>query len=321
MTLVESLFPKRNLMVFIGEENHSSKFKPNLFSRIWNIPETLPSKELLIVPVKGLGEPYKLSKEMVLCLNRKFWVLFVESSFLTRDVILFDTFPQNDENSYFTKENVQFLRKYNCHSLTVCDIGVYKSRSLMNLLHTALMELSSLNISICLATILGYNSRGYTDVENADEHITYKKEFYLNSEIGQNVKDDFHFIQIDGKFRILELFQICSFTKNPADTVLQHIKKEAEGYKNTLKPLLDAGFFEKFIKTLDKGNSFDFELLNTNLSKCGFKGDLIDKQWSHKYERLCQNIKSTNNKQSAIQELILEISNNINNTIYFLEKI
>lgn len=324
MTQIEFLLSKRELSVFIGVENHSTPYNPLLFNKIWELPDSLPSKDLLIMPINGLGEPYMLSKEKVMCNGRSLWVLFVESPSLVHYAFLFDTFPQTDENNYFTDECIQFLQKSNCCSVAVCDIGVYKSRSLVNLLNYAISSLGKYNMSVCLATILGYNSRGYTDIETEDEKSKYKKEYYLRSDIeAAVVSDSFYFIQIERWFNMFELFKICCQTKSPAEVKLQEIKEQAKDYRDSLKPLWDAGFFRIFITSLDKGDSFDFDGLDNKLKECGFKGELVDANWCSKYDELCSKIRRAkqNDRGFYVQDLISAIDKNIKSTINFVKLI
>ena len=248
----------------------------------------------------------------------------MESLCLSHNAILFDSFPQTDENNYFTEETIKFLQKSNCGTVAVCDMGVYKSRSLVNLLNSAISSLGIYNISVCLTPILGYNSRGYTDIEIGEESSMYTKEFYLQSDSEVSViNDKFHFVQIDKKFNFSELCQICSLTKNPAESILQGIILQAKGYKETLEPLWKAKVLQKIIESRGKGDSFDFKSLEENLSKCGFKGNLIDPEWPSIYDYLCRKIKQANqtNRNSCVQELISAIGNNINATISFLNLI
>ena len=324
MTLTEDLLSKRELIVFIGVENHSTPYNPLLFNAIWGLPESLPSNNLLIIPINRLGRPYMLSNERMMCYERALWVIFVDSPFFTHYAFLFDTFPQTDDNNYFTNENLQFLQKTNCSSVGICDIGVYKSRSLVKLLNCAISSLGKYNITVCLVTILGYNSRGYTDIEIEDEHSTYQKEYYLHSDIEKAVTDDnFYFIQIDKKFKLPELLMICCFTKSQVEVKLQEIKEQAAGYIRNLKPLLDATYIKIFIESLNKGDKFDFATLENNLKEWGFKGDLIDTQWSYIYEKLRRNVEIPNkdNRGPNVQKLIEAISNNINSTINFVKSI
>lgn len=324
MTLLEDLLSKRELAVFLGVENHSTPYNPFLFNKIWFIPDSLPTKNLLIIPINGLGESYKLSKEMVMCHGIAFRVLFVDSPYFTHYAFLFDSFPQTDENNYFTSNCIQFLQKLKCSTIVVCDMGVYKSRSLVNLLNNAITSLGKYNITVCLATILGYNSRGFTDIEIGDESAIYQKDYYLQSDIEVAVTNDhFNFFQIDRKFNLSSLFTICCQSKSPAESKLQEIKEQAQGYIHTLKPLLDANFFRTYIKTLYKGGSFDFISLETNLKKWGFKGNLLDSHWDAIYEKLCRNIRMSNpnNRESHVYELISAIGSNINNTIKFIQSI
>lgn len=324
MTLAEDILSKRELLVFIGVENHSTSYHPCLFNQIWDIPDMIISKDLLIIPIHGLGKPYKVSKNQISCYGRSLWLLFVESSTLTHYAFLFDSFAQTDENSFFSETQIRFLTQGNCRTVVVCDIGVYKSRSLVNILNSALSSLVVSNISVCLATILGYNSRGYTDIETDDEHIVYTKDFYLRMEVEVPViNDSFRFLQIERKFHEYDLFQICSFTKNPAETKLQELKKEAMAFERDLKPLWDLGFIKKFIETLNKGDAFDFNSLETKLEKMGFKGNLIDSQWDVIYEKLCRNIRESknNDRSDHVQKLIKAIGDNINSTINYIKSI
>lgn len=324
MKLTEELLSQRELVVFIGVENHSTPYNPLLFNKIWGLPDSLPSKDLLIIPINTLVESYMLSKERIMYYGRSLWVLFVDSPFFTHYAFLFESFPQTDDNNYFINENILFLQNNNCTSVTICDIGIYKSRSLVNLLNCAISSLGKYNMSVCLATILGYNSRGYTDIENEDEKLKYQKEFYLHSDTETSVMNErFNFIQIKEKFKISELFKICCQTKSPAESKLQEIKEQAEGYSNTLKTLLDVKFFEKYIVSLDKNNQFDFISLEINLKKMGFKGELIDTQWADKYKKLREKIeKSDQNKRGFyVQELINAIGENIKSTINYIKSI
>jgi len=324
MMLTEDLLSKRELVVFIGVENHSTPYNPLLFNEIWVLPDSLPSKDLLIIPINQLGESYMLSSKKIMCYGKSLWVLFVDSPYFSHYAFLFDSFPQTDDNNFFTDEHIQFLQKINCTSVAVCDIGVYKSRSLVNLLNCAIQSLGKYNLTVCLTTILGYNSRGYTDIESNDEKTTYNKEYYIHSDIESAVvNDSFYFLQIDGKFKLSELCVICSHTKSQAESILQEIKEQSEGYILYLKPLWDANFFREFIKSLDKGDGFDFDNLENKLEKFGFKGDLIDSQWNSKYDRLCRNIRKSNqnNRGIYVLELISEIGKNINSTISFVKSI
>lgn len=323
MTLAESILSKRELTVFIGVENHSTPFNPFLFNKIWNIPQTESSKELLIIPINGLGESFMLSKKREMCYGRSLWILFVDSPYFSHNAFLFDTFPQTDENNYFNSDCIDFLQKANCKVVSICDMGIYKSRSLVNLLNSALSSLGKHSISICLSIILGYNSRGYTDVEIGDESSIYQKEFYLHSDIDVSVMNDrFYFIQIDRKFSMSELFLICSQTKSYAESKLQQIKEAAQPY-NTLKTLWDYGFFHKTIESLNKSDTFDFVSLEKNLSKMGFNGDLIDCSWTSTYQRLCRDIRMSNQNMRSkyIKKLIFAIGKNINSTINFVKSI
>lgn len=325
MTLAEEILSKRELSVFIGVENHSTPYTPCLFDEIWEIPKGLPLKDLLIVPIQGLDVPYKLSKDRMSCNGRSLWILFVQSSALTRNAFLFETFPQTDENTYFTQENINFLLNGNCRVVTVCDIGVYKSRALVNMLNTAISSLDRLNISVCLATILGYNSRGFTDIENGDEKKIYKKQYYLQTDIEAAVLSSrFHFLQIDGKFDIGKLVSIISKTKNPAETKLQQLKHDAACFELSLKPLSDCGALTCILESYNRGESFDFQSFNKNLSSMGFKGNLVDCQWNSTYDKLCKDIReacSSDQRTFCVKKLISAIQNNINNTITFVNSI
>ena len=44
MTLAEEILYKRELLVFIGVENHSTPYHPRLFSQIWDIPKEIPAQ-------------------------------------------------------------------------------------------------------------------------------------------------------------------------------------------------------------------------------------------------------------------------------------
>lgn len=324
MTPIEELLCKRELIEFIGVENHSTPYNPLLLSEIWSLPKNLPSKDLLILPMKGLGESYILPTEKVMCFGRSLYILLVDSPYLNHYSFLFESFPQTDDNNYFTTNCIEFLQQVNCSSVTICDIGIYKSRSLVNLLNNAILSLGSYSISVCLVTIIGYNSRGYTDIENEDEKSKYNKNYYLQTDIESKIlSDSFCFIQIENKFSLSELFMICSQTKNKAETKLQEIKEQGVGYINTLKPLWDADFFRTFIPSFGKGDSFDFISLNNKLTQMGFKGDLIDKQWDSKYEKMCSNIRISNqsNRGFYVMELTKAIGHNIISTINLLKSI
>ena len=324
MSLAEDIFLKRELIMFMGVENHSTLYNPLLFNELWKIPKEVPLKDILIIPILGLGEPYRLLNDQVSFCGKHLWFLFVNSSFLLHNVILFESFPQTDDNNFFNKKEITFLEKSNCRCVTVCDMGVYKSRSLVNMLNSAISSLGTHNISICLATILGYNSRGYTDIETGSENTTYQKDYYLQSNIEVAVQNDnFHFVQIDKKFSLSNLYSLCCLTKNPAETTRQQIKDKAAGYEISLKPLVDSGALELILTSFNKGDSFDFKLFNEYLSKIGFKGDLIDSQWNSIFEKICNKIKSSNyiDRRFHVQELIKAINNNINLTISLVKSI
>jgi hypothetical protein len=324
MTLAENLLQDRELLVFIGVENHSTPYHPLLFSLIWNIPKEVPSNDILIIPIKGLSEPYKISNEKVLCNGKALLILFVQSNVLLHYAILFDSFAQTDENTYFSSSCLTFLKKSNCRSVTICDMSVYKSRSLVNLLNTSISSLACSNIVVNLLTVLGYNSRGATDIETEDEILIYTKEFYLQSDIDATVLNgNFNFLRVDRMFKLPDFYKICSMVKNPAEVKLQEIKKNASALEQILKPLWDADFFRVFIKGLNKGDSFDFESLNKELLKMGFKGDLIDIKWASTYDRLCNNIRNSSkeNRGDNVQKLISAIGNNINSTFSYIKSI
>lgn len=324
MTLLEEIIQKRELLMFIGVENHSTPYNPRLFCKLWYIPESIPNKNVLIVPIQGLGEPYLLLDNQMMCYGKPLWILFVESSVLNHNVILFESFPQTDENTYFTDQTLTFLRKCNCFCVTVCDIGVYKSRSFVNLLNSAISCLGTHQISVCLATILGYNSRGYTDIETGKENAIYNKNYYLQSSIEVSIKSDvFEFIQIDNKFTLANLYKLCCITKSPADTVIQLIKKEAASYESSLKPLVDSGALKLILSSFNKSDTFDFILFAKYLDKIGFKGELIDSQWNVDYEKMCNKIKNSKNEERSqkVQELISAIIKNINSTITIVKSI
>jgi hypothetical protein len=324
MTFLEEIIQKRELLMFIGVENHSTPYNPRLFSKLWYIPENIPNKNVLIVPIRGLGEPYLLFDNQEKCYDKSLWILFVESSVLNHNVILFESFPQTDENTYFTAKTLAFLRKCNCFCVTICDIGVYKSRSFVNLLNSAISSLATHQISVCLATILGYNSRGYTDIETGKENAIYNKNYYLQSSVEVSIMGDvFEFIQIDNKFTLVDVYKLCSITKNPADTIIQSIKKEAALYESSLKPLIDSGALKLILSSFNKSDTFDFVLFAKYLAKIGFKGELIDSQWNAAYEKMCNRIKKSNNEERGfkVQELISAIIKNINSTISLVKSI
>lgn len=324
MTFIEEIIQKRELLMFIGVENHSTPYNPRLFSKLWYIPENISNKNVLIVPIRGLGEPYLLLDNQVTCYGKLLWVLFVDSSVLNHNVLLFESFPQTDENTYFTDQTIAFLRKCNCFCVTVCDIGVYKSRSFVNLLNSAISCLGAHKISVCLATILGHNSRGYTDIETGKENAIYNKNYYLQSSIEVSIKDDaFDFIQIDNKFTQANLYKLCSLTKSPADTIIQSIKKDAASYESSLKPLVDSGALKLILSSFNKSDTFDFILFTEYLVKIGFKGELIDSQWNATYEKMCTRIKNSKNEERGfkVQELISAIIKNINSTISLVKSI
>lgn len=324
MKLIEDLLSKRETAVFIGVENHSTPYNPLLFSKIWSLPENLPSNNLLILPIDGLSEPYLLSKERMTLFDKKLWVLFVKSHNFTHNAFLFDSFPQTDDNTYFTKESIEFLtNEIHCRTVVICDMGVYKSRSLINLLNCAISSLEEYNISVCLAIILGYNTRGYTDIEVENECDKYQKDYYLHSDIEANiVSDNFNFLQIESWFKFSDLFLFCSLSKSQAEIKLQMLKQEALPY-NALKTLWDYGFINKTIESLNKGDSFDFKNLENNLSKMGFKGELIDSDWKTKFDTLCRDIRISNksNRAHYVEKLISAIGDNINTTTYFVNLI
>jgi hypothetical protein len=171
---------------------------------------------------------------------------------------------------------------------------------------------------------LGYNSRGATDIETEDEILIYTKEFYLQSDIDATVLNgNFNFLRVDRMFKLPDFYKICSMVKNPAEVKLQEIKKNASALEQILKPLWDADFFRVFIKGLNKGDSFDFESLNKELLKMGFKGDLIDIKWASTYDRLCNNIRNSSkeNRGDNVQKLISAIGNNINSTFSYIKSI
>lgn len=324
MTLAENLLSKRELLVFIGVENHSMPYHPMLFSLIWNIPKEISAKDILIIPIQGLPVPYQISTEKVQCNGRALWILFVQSNVLLHYAVLFDSFAQTDENTYFSSSCLTFLQKSNCRAVTVCDMGVYKSRSLVNLLNSTMNSLACSNIVVNLLTVLGYNSRGATDIETEEECLVYTKEFYLQSDIETTVLNgNFNFLQIDRKFKLLNFYKICGMVKNPAEVKLQEIKKEASVLEQTLKPLWEADYFRLFIKSLNKGDSFDFDSLNKKLLELGFKGDLIDNKWFSVYNRLCNSIKNSpkENRENLVIELISAIGNNINSTLSYIKEI
>ena len=324
MTLAENLLLNRELLAFIGVENHSTPYHPLLFSLIWNIPKEIPSKDVLIVPIQGLPEPYKISNEKVLCNGKALLILFVQSNVLLHYAILFDSFAQTDENTYFSSSCLTFLKKSNCRAVTICDIGVYKSRSLVNLLNSSISSLACSCIVVNLLTVFGYNSRGATDIETEDETLIYTKEFYLQSDIETTVLNgNFNFLRIDRMFKLLDFYKICSMVKNPAEVKLQEIKRDAGALEQVLKPLWDADFFRDFVESFNKGDSFDFESLNKKLLKMGFKGDLIDSKWSSTYDRLCNDIRNSakENRGYNVQKLIFAIGNNINSTFSYIKKI
>lgn len=324
MTITEDLLSKREVTIFIGVENHSTPYNPLLFKKIWAIPDSLPSKDLLIIPINGLEKPYMVSPKRIMCYGKSLWVLFVDSPFFSHNAFLFESFPQTDENNYFTDDRIQFLQKINCSSVAVCDIGVYKSRSLVKLLNHAIVSFGKYNITVCLVTILGHNSRGFTDIEAGDEKTIYLKEYYLHSDIeGTAMNESFYFIQIEKKFQLSDLFMICCQTKSQVESKLQEIKEQAKSYIDPLKPLWKSGALKIIIESFNKGDSFDFVSLENNLKKMGFRGNLIDAQWNSIYEKLCQNIRESNkeNRNSHVKKLIDTIGRNIDFTIKFLEKI
>lgn len=324
MTLIEEIIQKRELIMFIGVENHSTPYNPRLFSKLWYIPESIPNKNVLIVPIQGLGEPYLLLDNQVMCYGKSLWILFVESSVLNHNVILFESFPQTDENSFFTDQTLAFLRKCNCSCVTVCDIGIYKSRSFVNLLNSAITFLCAHKISVCLAIILGYNSRGYTDIETGEENAIYNKNFYLQSSVEESIKGGVcEFIQIDNKFSWANMYKLCSITKSPADTTIQLIKKKAASYESSLKPLVDSGALKLILSSFNKSDTFDFISFAKYLEKIGFKGELIDSQWNAVYEKMCNRIKNSKNEERGfkVQELISAIIKNINSTISLVKSI
>ncbi|MCQ2257650.1 MAG: hypothetical protein MJZ41_06600 [Bacteroidaceae bacterium] len=324
MTLPEEIIYKRELLMFIGVENHSTPYNPCLYNKLWAIPDNIPHKDVLIIPIQGLDSPYLLLENQVMCFGRLLWILYVESSFLNHNVILFDSFPQTDENTYFIEETLSFLGKCNCSCVTVCDIGIYKSRSFVNLLNSAISSLCTHNISVCLATILGYNSRGYTDIETGKENTIYNKNYYLQPSIEVSIQSDkFEFIQIDNKFTLDDMYKLCSLTKNPADTTFQFIKKKAAPYESTLKPLVDSGALKLILTSFNKSDTFDFVSFTEYLSKIGFKGELIDSQWNVVYEKMCSSIRNSKieDRELIVQELISEIIKNINSTISLVKSI
>lgn len=324
MTLLEEIISTRELMAFIGVENHSTSYKPYLLSDIWDIPDKMPPKDILIIPVQGLDKAYEVSKERVSCYGRFLWVIFVKSPFLNHNAILFDAFAQTDDISYFSDEQLAFLKKSNCRTVTICDIGIYKSRSLVKMLNSALNSLASHEIVVSLATILGYNSRGYTDIETEDETKLYTKEFYLSNDVEENViNDKFHFFQINRKFKVHELMIISSLTKSIVEIKLHKMKNDANAYEKSLKPLWDLGAISAIIKSFDKSESFDFNSLDAWLNDVGFKGDIFDGQWPITYKRLCEKIQEADikNRSHYVDELISAIGKNIETTLKYIKAI
>ncbi|MFG6425892.1 MAG: hypothetical protein K1W14_05795 [Muribaculaceae bacterium] len=324
MTVLEEILKDRQLVVLLGIENHSIDFNISLFDELWDIPSIPQQTNILIIPIAGLDTPYKISNEKYSWLGYSYQVLFVKSYRFNHFYFLLDTFPQKIDNSYFTKERIRFLQQTHCSNVFVCDIGVYKSDSLMKMLESAILNLSCENITVGLATILGYNSRGATDIELEDETDKYTKDFYLRTDIvSTSINPNFEFIQIDRKFNFIELTQICSFSKNPAKIRLQRFKEIAKPYRDTLKLLWDCKAIETIIRSFSNGSSFDFNKLESSLKDWGFNGSLVDCNWNNQYSSICRNIRNANNTtiKREVDNLINLIGLNIKATLKLLETI
>jgi len=322
---IDFILDKRNITLFLSIENQSQYFGTRLMSSLFLIQSEIKDTNTIIIPVKGLDQDCLESNRLIEFCGQKYKCIFTKNDQYNNLAFILSTTKTSD--SQLIEEFLYpFLSK--CKQVVLCDIGVLKKRDFIQLFNNVSKYLETSNVAVCLASIIGYNTRGASDVETFNEQDIVTPDFYKikDSKDSECIESNyFIFRQIQNTFKRADIAFLCSRTKNSIESKLNEIKTEA--CKTNIKMLCDVGLIDKglnsrLVNDYDICTSFDF-LRNIGLTDL-LAFNIVVPQWKQTYNTLfnkIHNIKDIKERNKKISEFITQVKNDIDQMYKFINEI
>jgi hypothetical protein len=294
-----------------------------LFSIQSNFKET----SAIVIPVKELNQDCIVSKSLVEFCGQKYKCIFIKNNQYDNFSFIFSTIKSSDVN-LIEKTLSPFVSKSTCKQVVLCDIGILKKRDFIKLFNKVSKYLETYSIAVCLAAIIGYNTRGASDVETDKEEDIVTQGFYTTKDTNDSECIETHgfsFRQIKKVFNRSDIAYLCSRTKNSIESKLNEIKNEA--YKTNIEELCEQGIIDigldsrlKYKQKISESLDFLKQIGLTNL----FVFNIVAPKWEQEYNTLLNNIHITKDDKeiiAKINEFIEQVKFDIRQMYKFIKSI
>lgn len=324
---LDFILKKRNITLFLGIENQSQYFGTRLITSLFSIQSNFKETSAIVIPVKELTQDCIVSKSLVEFCGQKYKCIFIKNNQYDNFSFIFSTIKSSDVN-LIEKTLSPFVSKSTCKQVVLCDIGILKKRDFVKLFNKVSKYLETYSIAVCLAAIIGYNTRGASDVETDKEEDIVTQGFYTTKDTKDSEcieTHEFSFRQIKKVFNRSDIAYLCSRTKNSIESKLIEIKNEA--YKTNIEELCEQGIIDKGLDSRLKykqkiSESLDFlkQIGLTNL----FVFNIVAPKWEQEYNTLLNNIHITKDDKERIvkiNEFIEQVKFDIRQMYKFVKNI
>lgn len=317
-SIIESILKKRNVTVFLSIENQSQYYGVKLMSPLFPLRLDVKDKNIILIPTNVLNNDCEVTPNVISYCGKEFRCVFTKTSQYNNNAFILSTVGDVN-NEYVEGSLLPFINQTSCKQIVLCDIGVLKKRDFVQLYNNVSKCLETLNVAVCLASIIGYNSRGYSDIETEKEKDFVTHEFYLTKEHDDSeCVDDklFRFRQISKVFDRSDIAYICSLTKNSIETKIKEIKNDAS--KTNIKMLCELGLIDKGLNSR-LSNDCNIDTVLEFLSKIGLTNskafNILEPKWEYNYKQLLNkiiNTKEQSQKSTLILDYIKVVKNDVN---------
>ena len=317
-SIIESILEKRNVTLFLSIENQSQYYGIKLMSSLFPLRPDVKDKNIILIPTNALKNDCEVTSKVISYCGKEYRCVFTKTSRYNNNAFILSTIGDVSIDCIETSW-IPFINQASCKQIVLCDIGVLKKRDFVQLYNNVSKCLETSNVSVCLAAIIGYNSRGYSDIETEKEKDFVTQEFYLTKELDESecVNDKlFRFRQITKVFDRSDIAYICSLTKNSIETKINDIKNDSS--KTNIKMLCDLGLVDKGLNSR-LSNDCNIDTVLEFLSKIGLTNskafNILEPRWEYNYKQLLNkilNTKEQSQKSTLISDYIKIVKNDIN---------
>lgn len=324
---IDNILNERRITLFLGIENQSQYFGARLMASLFPIRSDIKEANTIIVPVKGLCEGCAVSNKPIEFFGQKYRCVFTKSDHYNSFAFIFSTIKSSDVD--LIEETLEpFVESSKCNQVVLCDIGILKKREFVRLFNNVNRYLETTNIAVCLASIIGYNTRGASDIETGKEQVTVTSEFYKTRDLDESEcveSKDLIFRQVQSLFKRSDIAFLCSRTKNSVESKLKEVK--AEALKTNIKMLCDLGLIDKGLGTR-LANETDINPIFEFLKKIGLTDlqafNIVTPEWKEDYTKGFRKIresKAYEEKEKQISDLINKVKDDFNRMNNYIEEI